>query len=431
MFEIKVGKLMVRETMRLHKGRGARYEFVDIKSYSNSELSTIGRKLIEHTTQFISFMDLVDINIGNVSENIRDYSKYNESALKKVYELVDDITIKSKKYYIDSEHSQYRRFSDYNKVELGKKCWKYLIQCGVYQNIKNSIKDYDDDFFTTLADSINFYKTAIVEIEDYFAGNESTISIGTFNDLSKSADKAILKHVKTFTFDKDKGEWVKKVELSDKELGEIAWDFIYKNTDEYKTIDSKDIEYIEERPELIWKNVNESKKDSVKDYLLNPDIEDYCKHSNAWDEIQLAVDNIVTDEMGYYYLDCGRWDKLSNLGKMIWNIAMKHDSVFANVSKLIEDNKSFDFYMECIARNIESNSEENTGKFQTYNQLMKCMREKSIKDSSEWTHNDWLNKFSGNEKVYGVMMSATDKMIGENLADVIVWNEDELMWEPK
>lgn len=321
MYEVKIGKLMVQEVINARNAEGDPYEYVDINSYSNADLSVIGEKLIKETDLFIAFMDA--INMSDILEGGKDYSSLEYKSLEEVFGIVDD--------------------------------------------------------FTTLSNNSKYY------------------------------------------FDEDKMQYIEKCEsndISDEELGKLAFNYIYNDTDEYKTIPIEDILKIKKDIEMVWHNIEDDKKDLVKSYLLNPnkDKEEYDEIAGkAWDEIQHSVDKIVVDNLKYYYLYDGKWEKLSELGKMIWHRAMKHDPIFANISEKLESDESFDFYMECIANNIEDDYSTNITKSNIHD-ILRNYNEINC-------DNDNCNK-----EIYGAMVMATGEMCVNHLSHIAKWDEVESMW---
>ena len=315
MYEVKIGKLMVQEVINARNAEGDPYEYVDINSYSNADLSVIGEKLIKETDLFIAFMDA--INMSDILEGGKDYSSLEYKSLEEVFGIVDDFTTLSNnsKYYFDENKMQYIEKSNSNNI-------------------------------------------------------------------------------------------------SDEELGKLAFNYIYNDTDEYKTISEEDILKIKKDMKKIWHNIEDNKKDLVKSYLLNPKKDECEISSKVWDEIQESVDKIVVNNLKYFYLYDGKWEKLSELGKMIWHRVMKYDSCFANISEKIEEDESFDFYMECIANNIEENHLTN---------VTRCTIYDAVKN--------YCNEIDDNSKIYEAMMMATGDMCVNNLSHIAKWDEDELMWD--
>lgn len=308
---------MVQEVINARNSKGETYEYVDINSYSNADLSVIGEKLVKQAELFIAFMDA--INTTDVLEGGKDYSSLEYKSLEEVFGIVDDFTnLSNSKYYFDEDKMQ------------------YIEKC-------------------------------------------------------------------------------KSNNISHEELGKLAWDYIYNDTDEYKTILEEDIAKILKNPERIWDNIKDSKKNLVSLYLLNPGKRDYETSGKVWDEIQEAIDKIVTSNLKYYYISDGRWEKLSELGKSIWNKAMKHDPIFANISKKLEEDESFDFYMECIANNVEDDYSTKITKSNIHDILRNYNKINCDNDNC-------------NKEIYGAMVMATGEMCVNHLSHIAKWDEVESMW---
>lgn len=318
MYEVKIGKLMVQEVINARNAEGDPYEYVDINSYSNADLSVIGEKLIKKTDLFIAFMDA--LNMSDILEGGKDYSALEYKSLEEVFGIVDDFTTLSNnsKYYFDENKMQYIEKSNSNNI-------------------------------------------------------------------------------------------------SDEELGKLAFNYIYNDTDEYKTISEEDILKIKKDMKKIWHNIEDNKKDLVKSYLLNPKKDECEISSKVWDEIQESVDKIVVNNLKYFYLYDGKWEKLSELGKMIWNKAMKHDPIFANISEKLESDESFDFYMECIANNIKDDYSTKITKSNIHD-ILRNYNEINC-------NNDNCNK-----EIYGAMIMATGEMCVNHLSHIAKWDEVESMW---
>lgn len=430
MFEVKVGKLMVKEVVTARNGKGESYEFVNIDTYSNSDLSKMGRELMESVDLFIAFMDAIDLTIDSIVEGGKDYSPLTEESLEKVFQIVDDFTAKDSSYYFVDDIAQYKKMPVYSDIDLGKECWSYISDYDAYQNICSEIKDFNQDFFIDLANALKYSKNVILNLERFGNGDTNWISDSARKDIHNAVFVAIEKHFKNYAYDNNHNIWFNKESISNKELGELAWNYIYSDADEYKSISEGDISKIKENMEMIWQNINDNTKELVKNCLLNPKFKVEDDSFEMWDEIQSAVDKTLWNNLNYYYAPNGKWQKLLDFGKTMWNIVIKYDSLFANISKQIEESDSFDYYMECLARNIVKNN--NADISDIHEKLELCLDENSVQDYAEWTMNDWLDTVEGykiiNKNMYDVMLDATGTMIENELSDICIWDEDEMLW---
>lgn len=477
MYEVKVGKLMVKEVINAYNGKGDLYEFVNLEDYSCNDFSILGRELIKDANLFIAFMDAINED-NNVEKRILDYTKFEEASLKRVFEIVDDLTQKKGNYYFDEDTAQYKEVPKIAKIYLGKECWSTISNCYEYSNMRNEINDNSEDFFIDLTNSLKDPKDVLNNIEELRNGIIDSMSDSSFEDIIDAVSITIRKHFKHYVYDDSKNVWVlnnsisdkvineaydnfvdnilcslkqKKIDnykkiadakklskdYSDKELGQMAWHLIYKEANKYNTILKEDISKIEQKPELIWEGIEDDEKDFVKSYLLKNIDCSYRNSSHACEEIGLSVDRILSKNLKYFYVGSGVyfnslelggiviqnevWIKTLELGKMIWYMAMKFDPIFNDIHKKVEEDDKFDFYMESIGKSILDKS-------RVYKELICCMKDKNINDYSKWSFNDWLDTFSGNEDYYKDMVIKTNEMCNNFLTHIIKWNEVDFIW---
>lgn len=474
MYEVKVGKLMVKEVINTYNAKGDLYEFVNLEDYSYNDFSILGRELIKDVNLFIAFMDAINED-NNVEEMVLDYTKFEEASLKRVFEIVDDLTQKKGSYYFDEDTTQYKKVP---KIYLGKECWSIISNCYEYSNIRNEINDNSEDFFIDLTNSLKDPKDVFNNIEELRNEIIDSMSDSSFEDIINAVSIIIRKHFKHYVYDDSKNVWVlsdsisdkvineaynnyigntlcslkqKKIDnykkmtdikklsrdYSDKELGQMAWHLIYKEANKYNTILKEDISKIEQKPELIWEGIEDDEKDFVKSYLLKNIDCSYRNSSHACEEIELSVDRILSKNLKYFYVGSGVyfnslelgeiviqnevWIKTLELCKMIWYMAMKFDPIFNDIHKKVEEDDKFDFYMEAIGKSILDKS-------RVYKELICYMKYKNINDYSKWSFNDWLDTFSGNEDYYKDMIIKTNEMCNNFLTHMVKWNEVDFVW---
>lgn len=319
MFEIQIGKLMVREVINSNNGKGESYEYANINNYSINELSFMGERLISDASLFISFID--SISRAKEVKGGKDYSSLEKKSFAKVLEIVNEVTNNKPKRHIAKEDK--------------------------YQ----------------------------------------------FIEFVKRDDKCI----------------------SNEKLGELAWKYVYEDTDEYKTILKDDIAKIDKK--VIWENIEDKEKGLIKNYLLNQG--DYngdnCDISNVvWDEITDAVDKILKKDLKYYYIRDGKWGKLSDLGKLIWNEVMKHDHTFVNIQKKVEEDESFESYMEYLAGSIIEEVDKDNNSIVSKSMIY----EKLINEE----------RIDTDRELYKEMIRATMEMCTYNLQHIAQWDEDYRIW---
>lgn len=217
--------------------------------------------------------------------------------------------------------------------------------------------------------------------------------------------------------------------LSDKQLGELCWNFVYNDTDEYKTILEDDIPFIKSNTELIWDNIPNDKKNLIIEYIVNRNNNDEDAFYNVFDEIKSSVDRIVIDKLGYFYLGCNRWEKLSKLGNKIWYLAIKNNPIFKNISKVIEKSDKFEFYIENIARSLKEDNDPHYCKYEVYELLTMYMEKYSIENPSLCNEGSYIQLMKENEKLYFEMIIATNKMLQQYLSNTFEWNLNEFKWD--
>lgn len=408
MFDVKLGKLIVEKVGN---------DVLNFSNFYHSDecYSKVGRNLIENTDLFIDAMNRLNVNLS-IEENskVENVNLYDLAEVVTNVATFECIEVKLKK--------------------LGKKVWNNVLYgYDEYENISRSINNAKDDFFINLGRLIKDKEHILHELEDYENGCIVFISDDNIAEMKKCLNVTISDYLTNYFFSIKDYQWMDREIISDVQLGRLAWDYIYDGTDEYKDVLSKDISYIVDNTELIWSNIDDDKKDLVKDYLLNLSkySEDDYSQFSVLETIQYAVDKIIVNDLKYYYLYNGRWDKLSNLGNMVWHIAMKYDSVFSNVCEKLESDKSFDVYMQYIAENILdniNNKQEYIKMCDIYDCLKGTLRNKHKLNYSEWTKEDWNISKLKMFNEYEVMMTATNKMLDKHLSHLVKWDENDLSW---
>lgn len=407
MFDVKLGKLIVEKVGN------------DVLNFSNfyhsdEYYSKVGRSLIENTDLFIDAMNRLNVNLS-----IEENSKVKNVNL---YDLAEVITNVATFECIEVQLK-----------DLGKKVWNNVLYgYDEYENISRSINNANDDFFISLGRLIKDKEHILHELEDYENACIAFISDDNIAEMKKCLNVTICDYLTNYFFSIKDCQWMDKEIISDVQLGRLAWDYIYDDTDEYKDVLSKDISYILDNTELIWSNIDDNKKDLVKDYLLNLSkySEDDDSQFSVLEEIQCAVDKVVINDLKYYYLCEGKWDKLSNLGNMIWHMAMKYDTAFDAVREKLEEDESFNLYMECIAKNISDKpcNEHRIDRYHIYGSLKNALRKKHKSNYSEWTIKDWTIDELWTFEQYDTMMEATYKMLNKHFSHLIKWDESNLIW---
>ena len=409
MFDVKLGKLIVKEVEgKIRNSNRCKY--------SDERLSKIGRTLVRNTELFIDTMNKLNVNLSIDKEFEIDSYNFNELSKLVMSELIEDIieTKNDLKY-------------------LGKIAWNNVLYgFDEYENISSSITNATDNFFVDLGKLIKNNKDLLSELEDYKKGSIEFVSDDNISEMKKCLNVVICDYLTNYFFSIKDCQWINKEDITDDQIGALAWNYIYEDTDEYEALLPKDLDYLKKNSKLIWDNINDDKKEFVKDYLLNPSkySEDDDSAFSVWEEIQNSVDKIVISNLNYYYLQDGKWDKLSNLGSMIWYMAMKYDSTFTNVSKDVELEDNFISCMEVIAKNISNDYsvQDGVNRYSLYNSLTNML--KLVHDNSylEWCEYDYYNNSSWTDRQYDEMLLATNKMITECLSHLLKWNEDELVW---
>lgn len=339
-------------------------------------------------------------------------------------------------------------------IKLGK-----LIVKEVLENaLKSENILYSDDYFAVIGESLIKDSSLFSEVMDNLdinisfdkskieADNESyKKTISTLSELVLKLNKDVLND------NKESYEY----------LGKLAYNHFCVDTGEYEDINLEDKSYLKNNPIYIWDNIPDKKKDMVKKYLLNPKlyIEDCETQDFVWNTIQDSIDSIVTNDLKYTYLADGRWCKLSSVGSFIWNLAMKHDPIFANVADKFSKEDNFNLYMELLGANIpdirvskednfnthitllgvnKSNvgipyKKEKATRYEVYdflNNVLNSNRNYDISNfsKSDWNRIDW-NHSERSTEIYNTMLIATDKLFKEHLSHLVKWDEDELVWE--
>ena len=174
--------------------------------------------------------------------------------------------------------------------------------------------------------------------------------------------------------------------------------------------------------------------DHTNDDNTHEECDYYSKFKKeALDFVYSIVNKVTSKKKEYYYnTELNQYRSHIELGKMIWNMAMKYDSCFVNLVSIIDSSESYETYMELISRNVQEYSDlANITKMNIYKKLTEGLQSSNVNSISEWTINNYLKEFSPNRSYYQEMLSAVDGMVNKCLSNVVQWNEDELLWELK
>ena len=177
-----------------------------------------------------------------------------------------------------------------------------------------------------------------------------------------------------------KGKFLNNDNLSSKDLGMIAWDYVSNGTGEYINVEGEfeDEDYIQ-----LWNNIDESLKGEVKLSILQPDRDvDYDLSVKIWHSIIESADNLVSKSLKYFYVKEGTWYKLETLGILVWNNIIKFDSRFTSIAKDVEDKNGFEEMLEKFAENIPECAVKCVGKTYIYDELLYCEN----KGKMPWVH---------------------------------------------
>lgn len=443
MYEIKIGKLMVEEVIATHKGKGGVFEFVNINDYNEKEFSTVGKQLIELPELFISFMDFLDPeNTNRTIDNklLVDYNEYEGEALITVFRIVDDLTSKKSHYYFDEDVLQYKNKNVETEIkhnnELSnsvstKDIWYYITMSERYQHIVESmnsvkyqtafIKKLDKALSETDINSINQIK---YEVNDYVLGKSDSATYETDEKLYSILDNIIKDSFKEdFYYIEDTKMWIKVKDLSLKEIGKHAYEYM-KNSYDYNGIEEKDMQFLKCNFDLVWKNIDDSDKDFLKLYLI--DCSDFSEEDllKASEKLQPVIDAIITEKLDYYYV-CSNdsWEKLSKLGARIWNIALKYHNKFNDISELIEEDENFDSYM-CLLGRKSISANKKISQDDINDLLYRYMYIQGIENCSDWSYAQWKQEVCTKSDIYKVMLNSAEEVIREKFKNSLEFNKD-------
>lgn len=319
------------------------------------------------------------------------------------------------------------------EVKLGKLIFEEIISKRVDSNDLKNSSYYSDEYFSEIGKNLIKNTDLFIEIMNKLNVNLNIKEDKNYNNLKEVSVYELI----TIAKNAYKGDFKYKHINKAKCLGELAWHFIANKMnicDTYINVLSSDISYIEENAELIWNNINNSKKDLVENYLLNHHLYQNDEETEVFVlyEIESAIRKILSNNLKYYYLYNCRWDKLSNLGKMIWYMAMKHNSRFANIVDKLESEESFDLYMEALANNISPQEYFNNGELKRVNihdNLYVMLKTTPNCHYTEWDKSNWDNCLSlWTNEVYNTMITATNDMLIKHLSHLAKWDEHMLQW---
>lgn len=294
MFEVKLGKMMFRETFRGNKLNMNLYEKISIEDFSNKDFAEAGKEFLNNIDLFISFMDYINMDSNIETNETKDYSSLLSDSMLKVFTIVDNIVASKQEYYFDTTDGVYESVYSVNNKDLGFKCWEHINKFKSYQSIKEHPSINNDKFFTEIAINLQNKGLVLNSFENYSIGSEEDLSDEAVRNIIRSTNKAIM-NKSIFAFSHD-AIWSLKDNYSSKELGKLCWEFVYNDYSRFVSLSKDEIQFIESNFELMWDKIDEKEKDSIKQYILNIDIDNFLTYSKVEDEISKAIDKVLLEE---------------------------------------------------------------------------------------------------------------------------------------
>ena len=297
MFEVRVGKMMFKETFHANKRNMELYELIPLENFSNDEFAIAGKELMSNIDLFIAFMDYI---------NMEDYSSLSSKCLIKVFSIVDNIVSEKECYYFDTTDSIYKSVYSYDNTELGLKCWSYVSNNPIYSEIYQSIKEDDIQLFTTIGLRIKNRKEVITEIEDYNIMETDHIKDDVLQDIIEAINKAI-REVKPNI--KLQNTYNINLNYTSEELGKMAWEFVYVDFSKYLLLDKEEVNFVYDNVKSIWLNIDDNVKAEISQYLINGKIEDFDGYSKIKEEIEKSLDELLLEKLDIKFKD-NKWIKI-------------------------------------------------------------------------------------------------------------------------